>query len=233
MGRHPTAPIILIMAKRVLTLEQKEHQREYLRAYYQANRDRLAAKHKEYAESHKDKMSGYKKAYRKNRADRVLQSKRKWRANNPQYHQDYYEKNKEKILLQCRQARHKNKSARNQQLAHKYATNVQYKITCLLRNRIRDAIRFNYKAGSAVRDLGCSIEEFKTYIEDQFQEGMSWENHGEWHLDHIIPLSAFDLTNRDEFLIACNFTNYQPLWAEENLSKGCTIGTKLATCNLL
>ena len=84
------------------------------------------------------------------------------------------------------------------------------------------AIKSNQKAGSAVRDLGCSIKEFKACIESKFQHGMTWDNHGfhGWHLDHIIPLSKFDLTDREEFLKACHYTNIQPLWAYDNLSKG-------------
>jgi hypothetical protein len=49
---------------------------------------------------------------------------------------------------------------------------------------------------------------------------MTWDNYGERHVDHIRPLSSFDLTVREEFLQACHFTNLQPLWAEENISKG-------------
>lgn len=82
---------------------------------------------------------------------------------------------------------------------------------------------YGYRNGSAVRDLGCSIPEFKTYIENKFVDGMSWDNHGEWHLDHIKPLASFDLTDRSQLLIACHYTNYQPLWAIDNLKKGCQV----------
>ena len=76
------------------------------------------------------------------------------------------------------------------------------------------------KAGSAVRDLGCSIPAFRLYIENQFEPGMSWDNYGKWHLDHVMPLSGFDLTDRTQFLEACNWLNYQPLWAADNIRKG-------------
>lgn len=84
------------------------------------------------------------------------------------------------------------------------------------------AVRSGAKAGSSVRDLGCSIEDFKNYIETKFVPGMDWENWSRdgWHLDHIRPLSSFDLTDRNQFLKAVHYTNFQPLWAKDNLSKG-------------
>jgi hypothetical protein len=91
----------------------------------------------------------------------------------------------------------------------------------LLRNRIRNALKGNYKSGSAIKDLGCSIEYLKNYLESKFQEGMSWENwaHDGWHIDHIKPLASFDLSDRIQFLQACNYTNLQPLWAKDNIAK--------------
>lgn len=68
--------------------------------------------------------------------------------------------------------------------------------------------------------IGCSIEELKQYLEKQFKEGMTWDNYGEWHIDHIIPCAAFDLTKEEEQLKCFNYTNLQPLWAEENEKKG-------------
>ena len=49
---------------------------------------------------------------------------------------------------------------------------------------------------------------------------MSWDNYGQWHIDHIKPLAEFDLTNRPQFLAACHYTNLQPLWASANHKKG-------------
>lgn len=96
----------------------------------------------------------------------------------------------------------------------------KYKLENNLRTRLRTALKDGAKVGSVIRDLGCSIVEFKTYIAAKFQDGMSWDNHGEWHLDHIKPLASFNLTDRTQFLQAFHYTNYQPLWAAENLKKG-------------
>lgn len=81
------------------------------------------------------------------------------------------------------------------------------------------AIHGNQKVGSAIKDLGCSVEFFKKYLESLFLEGMSWDNYGEWHIDHKIPLSSFNLLDHKELSKACYYTNLQPLWAIDNLMK--------------
>ena len=83
------------------------------------------------------------------------------------------------------------------------------------------AIKKNYKRGSTVRDLGCTIPELLIHIESQFKKGMTWSNWGMfgWHIDHIKPLYSFNLSNKEKFLEAVHYTNLQPLWAKENLVK--------------
>ena len=105
------------------------------------------------------------------------------------------------------------------------AEDNEYKLACSLRSRINIAIKCGYKSGSAVRDLGCSISELVLHLEAQFRQGMSWENWARdgWHIDHRKPLASFDLTDREQFEQACHYTNLQPLWAKENLSKGASI----------
>jgi hypothetical protein len=93
------------------------------------------------------------------------------------------------------------------------------KLLLYLRNRLNSAIKRGSKQGSAVRDLGCSIDELKAHLEKQFKTGMTWDNWGEWHIDHIIPLASFNLTDREQLLKAVNFSNLQPLWAKENILK--------------
>ena len=121
-----------------------------------------------------------------------------------------------------KQYRLDNKYNINQYKKNKRETDINYRITCNLRTRIWGAIKNDYKSGSAVNDLGCGIEFFKSYIESKFEEGMTWDNWGRntWHLDHIRPLSSFNLLNREEFLIAVNYKNIKPMWFKDNLSKG-------------
>ena len=99
---------------------------------------------------------------------------------------------------------------------------INYILRKRIRNRITIAIKNNQKVGSAIENLGCSIEELKKHLESKFQPGMSWDNYGRygWHIDHVKPLSSFDLANKEEFLKACHYSNLQPLWWKDNLSKG-------------
>ena len=100
-------------------------------------------------------------------------------------------------------------------------TDIQFKLSMTLRHRLYMALKGETKGGSAVRDLGCTIPELKIHLESQFTEGMSWDNwkHDGWHIDHIAPLSNFDLTDREQILIVCHYTNLQPLWCQDNYAK--------------
>lgn len=101
------------------------------------------------------------------------------------------------------------------------AEDPSFKIASSLRIRLNGVLNGKYKVGSAVKDLGCSPIELKLYLESKFSEGMNWVNYGRgWHIDHIQPLSSFDLTKREDFLKACHYNNLQPLWAKDNLLKG-------------
>lgn len=92
----------------------------------------------------------------------------------------------------------------------------------LLRNRIVQALRRNVKSASTRCLLGCSIAKLKQHLESQFLRGMSWKNHNAkgWHIDHKIPCSVFDLSRPDHQRACFHYTNLQPLWAFDNLSKG-------------
>jgi len=93
---------------------------------------------------------------------------------------------------------------------------------CCLRSRLTDALKNNIKSKRTLELLGCSIEEFKSHIELQFKEGMTWDNHGHytWHIDHIRPCASFDLTDPKQQKMCFHYTNMQPLWWIDNLKKG-------------
>ncbi len=112
-----------------------------------------------------------------------------------------------------------------------YENNPIYNITQKLRSRFSIALRqqgVTRKRRSSTRDLlGISFDKFQTYIESLWLPGMTWENHGhyvrdgvsQWHIDHIKPCAAFDLTDPEQQKICFHYTNMQPMWALDNFSK--------------
>jgi hypothetical protein len=90
---------------------------------------------------------------------------------------------------------------------------------------MRHALSGKLKISTTKELLGCTLSEFKEYIENQFADGMSWKNYGRygWHIDHIKPCAAFDLSKPEDQKQCFNYTNLQPLWAEDNLKKHCKI----------
>lgn len=163
-------------------------------------------KRKEYYQIHKTEELKY---YHQNKKE-ILKKRKIYRQlrkeENKKYGKEY-------------RATHKKEHAEKEKIRRN--NNLDYRISSNLRTRLGIAIKNNQKSGSAVKDLGCSIPELKTHLESKFQKGMSWENwsiYG-WHIDHIKPLSSFNLSDKKEFLKACHYTNLQPLWAEENLKK--------------
>ena len=149
-------------------------------------------------------------------------------ANSAEYSRQWYVKNREKAVEYQRAYRKRTKEKQSQYNKRAYekrklrhAQDINFKLSVRLRNRLNRAINGNYRAGSAVRDLGCSVEEFKRYLESKFQSGMTWDNWSRtgWHIDHIQPLSKFDLTDPEQLKIACHYTNMQPLWVEDHKRK--------------
>ena len=180
-----------------------------VRTKFESQEERRLAKNKRERRYYEKDKTKRKKYYLSHKKEKSLK------------HKEYYEAHKEKILSKVKEYYQNHKKERNEYIKNKKNTDINFKLSCDLRSRLIRTIKNNQKAGSAVRDLGCSIPELKTYLESKFQEGMSWKNwsHTGWHIDHIIPLDSFDLTNREEFLKACHYTNLQPLWAKENIKK--------------
>jgi len=190
--------------------DPKLRQKAYKNAWQNDNKEKIKLQKKLYWESNKSKLQEYNKNYRQiNKNELKLKSK------------IYREVNRDKILIKKKTYYKSNKSKINQYYNKKKNTDIQFKLCTTLRSRLRLALKNNQKVGSAVSDLGCSIDELKSYLESKFQPGMTWDNWAldGWHIDHIKPLVSFDLTDRKQLLEACHYTNLQPLWAADNLSK--------------
>ena len=142
----------------------------------------------------------------------------------------YYLINREKILKQQKdyyainlQARKRKFKRQDIWTLQKYKTDIPFHIERSLKHRLRGALSQSNKdkVSNATKKLGCTISNLIIHLESQFKPGMSWENHSRhgWHIDHIKPLSSFDLREPAQLAEACHYKNLQPLWAKENLSK--------------
>lgn len=153
------------------------------------------------------------KIYHQSIKSKMTQRSKDWIKNNPDRFKNNYKKYRSTL---------KGKNTANEYIKKRRKTDINFRISRSLRSRLKDYIKNNCKSGSAVRDLGCSVEKFILWIEMNWKDGMTWDNYGlhGWHLDHIKPLSKFNLEDRNQFLEANHFTNLQPLWANENWKKG-------------
>lgn len=106
--------------------------------------------------------------------------------------------------------------------ANRRATDPEYKVY----TRMRDFVRRCVQAINGVKNwrtkevLGYTPSQLKSHMESLWQEGMSWENYGKWHIDHVKSIKAFRDEGVDDLKIINALTNLQPLWAFDNLSKG-------------
>ncbi len=163
-----------------------------------------------------------KKWYVKNRARVITASRKRRELNRETYLAEskvYYQKNKEKIKARAKAWDKNNKDRIRARLKTKMSENLNFRIACRLRKRIGQAVKRQYgsKASGTIEILGCSIESFRIYIESKFEPGMTWDN---IHLDHIIPCALFDLRKPEHQKRCFHFSNYQPLLAFDNISKG-------------
>lgn len=136
---------------------------------------------------------------------------------------NYRSLNREKILCKKKEWRQRHSNYDSVRCKH----DVEFRLKKRLRTRLWHAMKHDWKTGSAVHDLGCSVAELKIYLESKFEQWMTWENYGPyrkdvktWNVDHIIPLDAVDLTDCDQLKKVCHFTNLRPLESKKNLIKG-------------
>lgn len=162
--------------------------------------------HKKDRELNPEKYKIRDKIYREKNREKILEYQKIHNKKYPEIKKEYRLKHREQI--------------RNWE-QNKIKIDIIYHLSKNLRSRLNMALKNNIKNSSAIRDLGCSIEEFKVYLESQFKDGMNWNNWGKfgWHIDHKIPLSKVDLNNKEELLKTTHYTNLQPLWWRDNLIK--------------
>ncbi len=159
------------------------------RKYKYISKEEISKRQKETYKKHRKKRLDYAKKYNKNNPEMVRENSKRWRQKNPNYKKD------------------------------KWRTDPEFRLKNILRNRFYKVIKGYSKSGSVLSLIGCSVSELKDYLQSMFVGDMSWDNYGEWHIDHIKPCSLFDFSIESEQQECFHYTNLQPIWAVDNLIK--------------
>ena len=167
--------------------------------YRTKNNKKVAKDKASYYIKNKERLQAkYKSYYKVNRSKSLSRQK------------EYYESNKRKVITYL-----------NGYYKNKRKTDPNFAMLVTMREMVCRMVRNGAcKSKRSIYYIGCTAKELRRYIESQFKEGMSWDNRSEWHIDHIIPLSAFDMQNQQHLLLCCHWATLRPLWRFENISKG-------------
>lgn len=176
---------------------------EYHKKNYLEKRDEILQRNNLWLSENKEKKKEIDRKYREEKNELIVNNRIRFFEKKPHikliYQKKYYINNKEKIKI-------KNKDPWN-----RFKHNVRSRLSKYLN------IKNIRKNNTTFNIIGCTPEFLKEHLEIQFNNGMSWDNYGNWHIDHIIPLSL--AKNEEEVYNLCRYTNLQPLWAEDNLKK--------------
>lgn len=159
-------------------------------------------------EKNKEKIKEQQKKYREKHRETLNKNRKEWGLENP-----------DKVALNAKKYREKNRDKINQRRREKRKSNINFRLRTIVSNRIRMALVRGSKNSTSYDLVGCSWENLKLYLEKQFLDGMTWDNYGKWHIDHIKPCCSFDLTDIEQQKLCFHYTNLQPLWAIDNLKK--------------
>ena len=205
--------------ERYLKLKDSDEFKEKRRNYYLNNKENVSLKSKEYNTLNKEKISKNKKDYYNNNKEEILEKQKNYYEYS-KIDENFVIKKRLKDKINTKKWRNKNKKLISQRIKDKKQNDILYRLSDSIRTLIWNSIRkmgFDKNSKTNII-LGCTFEDFKIEIESKFQDGMTWENYGKWHLDHKIPISWAN--NEDEVYKLNHYTNFQPLWAKDNLIKG-------------
>lgn len=182
--------------RELYNLNPQKHIDDYLK-YYHNNKEQVDIVSKNYKLLTKEQQKIYNNNYTQLNKDKKQKASTKWAQNN-----------KEHIKLHI-------KNRRNNDSSFKLSGNIR----ALIYGSFKKVCKGQFsKSKSTEEILGCTIEEFINYLQSQFTEGMTLENHGEWEMDHIVPVSSAKV--EEEICMLNHYTNFQPLWKEDNRKKG-------------
>ena len=199
--------------------ENKEKRRQYKKQHYQENEEKIKQCTKQYYQENKEKKKQYDKQYYQENKEKIKQYRQENKEKIRQCNKKYRKENGEKIKQYQKQYRQENKEKIRQCMKRRYHSDPLFRMISTYRRGLRGAFENikQKKICKSLESLDTTWDHFHDHIAQQFQPGMTWDNFGEWHFDHIKPINL--ATNEQEVIELSHYTNFRPLWAEENLSR--------------
>jgi len=191
---------------------------------YQNKRGELIEKAAKYRVTHQEQIKGLRDKYYQENKETILAKNNEYRENNldkiKDRQKEYHLEHKESRNSISKEYNKNNRKKLSEYVRYRYNNDNDYKLRRICREMVKRMFyAINTKKNLTTNEiLGYSPLELKQHIEKQFKPGMAWNNYGEWHIDHIIPIST--AKNLEEGIELSRLENLQPLWAEENLTKG-------------
>jgi hypothetical protein len=173
-----------------------EKKRASARAWKKRNTEKVKADRSAYYQSHKEKE---------------IETAKKWNA-----------ENRERYLNNIKERHGRRRTIETAYNRERKRTNVEYWLSIIIGKRLNRASRdYRFKKCASAKDLlGCNVTDLKRHLEFLFDPGMTWENRGAWHIDHVRPCSSFDFSQHTSQRACFHYSNMQPLWAKANRQKG-------------
>lgn len=191
------------LCKKEYYLANKEHASKRQSEYYQNNKEERINYGKQFYQNNKEYFQNYN-LERKEEQQEYFRNRVK---NNPEYYQNYINNNIERIRAYTN---------------NRYKTDITYRLSRILRStlyRLVTKTKIN-KSNSAIKLLGCKLDEFRLYLEQQFKPEMNWSNHGTvWEIDHIQQCATFDLSKPEEQAKCFHYTNTRPLFITTQIAE--------------
>lgn len=189
-----------------------KYRKEYDAKRYQKKKEEIKKQTKEYYYENWEARQIMKNKWNKDNEDKVRE-----------YQKEYHQEHREERLSNMREYHQENKERdrpkRRAYKNNKYHTDPNYRIKEAYSSRIRGALKKGSKHAGTLELLGCTIPELREWLEKRFFPGMTWDNFGDWNIEHIQPCCAFDLTKISHQKYCFHYLNLRPYWANDNLVK--------------
>jgi len=198
-----------------------ENFKEYRKQYYKDNAEQI----KQYYKDNAEQIKQYRKQYYKDNAEQIKEQQKQYRQDNAEQIKEqkkqYYKDNAEQIKEAMKQYFQENKEQRYEYYRNRYVTDESFKTACICRSMLRRTLNAtnSTKDTSTYEALGYCNDELKQNIESKLLQGMSWDNYGEWHIDHKYPVSRYVQNGITDPSVINSLDNLIPMWDHHNMSK--------------